>query len=46
MILFLMYLYLDKEIASQFKQPVSEFNDSEPRLKSAKNRIQLSAALA
>ena len=31
--------------AELFKWPVSEFNEFEPRLKSAKNRFQLSAVL-
>ena len=32
-------------IVSQLKQPVSEFNEFKPRLKSPKNRFQLSVGL-
>ena len=35
----------NKLIISFFSAPVSEFNEFEPRLKSTKNRVQLSAGL-
>ena len=43
--LFATALIISIKLQSQSERPVSEFNEFEPRLKSAKNRFQLSAGL-
>ena len=43
--LFATALIISIKLQSQSERPASEFNEFEPRLKSAKNRFQLSAGL-
>ena len=43
--LFATALIISIKLQSQSERPASEFNEFEPRLKSSKNRFQLSASL-